>query len=87
MYDQLLGEDPLDRRAHEGLLIAAAGTRDVVQLERAWQQVCACLGGEDDLEARSIYDRLRREINRAVYADPREMSALSTTKAGQDASS
>ena len=87
VYDQLLGEDPLDRRAHEGLLIAAAGTRDVVQLERAWQQVCVCLGGEDDLEARSIYDRLRREINRAGYADLREMSALSTTKAGQDASS
>jgi hypothetical protein len=59
----LLGEDPLDRRAREGLLIAAADTRDVVQLEQAWQQVCACLGGEGDAEARSLYEQLRREVN------------------------
>src|SRR5207237_2402626 len=60
-YDELLCEEPLDRRAQEGLLIAAAGTRDVVRLEQAWQQVCACLGGDDDTDARTLYERLRRE--------------------------
>src|SRR6266508_3831236 len=63
LYDQLLGEDPLDRRASEGLLIAAAGTGDVVQLEQAWQQVCACLCGEGDADARSLYEQVRREVN------------------------
>jgi hypothetical protein len=51
VYDHLLGEDPLDVRVREGLLTAAAGTGDVVQLERAWQQVCACMG---------MYGRRRR---------------------------
>jgi hypothetical protein len=62
LYDQMLGDDPLDRRAREGLLISAAGTRDVVQLDRAWQQVCV-IGGEDDAETRSLYDELRHRMN------------------------
>jgi hypothetical protein len=62
VYDQLIGEDPPDLRVREGLLMAAAGTGDAVQLERAWQQVCACTGGEDDTEMRSLYDRLLRDV-------------------------
>jgi hypothetical protein len=62
VYDQLIGEDPPDLRVREGLLMAAAGTGDTVQLERAWQQVCACTGGEDDTEMRSLYERLAREV-------------------------
>jgi hypothetical protein len=41
----------------EGLL-TAAGRGDMVQLERAWQQVCACTGGDDDAEMRTQYDQL-----------------------------
>jgi hypothetical protein len=63
LYEQILGEDPLDRRAREGLLIAAAGSRDAVQLEQAWQQVRASLGGEADVDARSLYEQLRRQVN------------------------
>ena len=62
-YDELLCEEPLDRRAQEGLLIAAAGTRDVVRLEQAWQQVCACLGGDCDSDVRALYERLKRELS------------------------
>jgi len=70
-YDELLREDPLDRRAREGLLIAAAGTRDGVQLEQAWQQVCACLGGDNDPDARSLYEKLRRELRGVGSRDGR----------------
>ena len=52
-----------DLRVREGLLMAAAGTGDAVQLERAWQQVCACIGGEDDTELRALYERLRRDVH------------------------
>ena len=62
-YDELLCEEPLDPRAQEGLLIAAAGTRDLVRLEQAWQQVCACLGGDCDSEVRALYERLKRELS------------------------
>jgi hypothetical protein len=62
LYDQLIGQDPPDLRVREGLLMAAAGTGDAVQLERTWQQVCACAGGEDDTEMRSLYDRLMSEV-------------------------
>ena len=65
VYDQLIGEDPPDLRVREGLLMAAAGTGDAVQLERAWQQVCACAGGEDDTDIRSLYDRLLRDMKSA----------------------
>jgi hypothetical protein len=65
MYAQLFAEDPLDRGAHEGLLLAAAGTGDVAQLHEAWQQICVCLGGEGDLEIRGLYERLLRELERA----------------------
>jgi hypothetical protein len=65
VYDRLIGEDPPDRRVREGLLMAAAGTGDAVQLERAWQQVCACAGGEDDTDMRSLYDRLLRDMKSA----------------------
>jgi DNA-binding SARP family transcriptional activator len=70
-YDELLGEDPLDRRAEEGLLLAAAGTRDIVRLEQAWQQVCACRGGDDDADARALYEKLRREVSaaRSIHAN------------------
>ena len=43
-YGEMLGQDPLDRRAQEGLLSTAAGSDDPTQLADAWQQVCACLG-------------------------------------------
>ena len=62
VYDQLIGEDSPDVRVGEGLLMAAAGTGDAVQLERAWQQVCACADDDDDdSDVRSLYDRLLRE--------------------------
>jgi hypothetical protein len=32
------------------------------RLDDAWQQVCACLGGEGDLELCALYDRLRRGL-------------------------
>lgn len=64
VYAGLLGEDPLDPRAQEGLLAAAAGTGDVAQLHEAWEQVCACLGGEDDPEVRARYEDLLREMER-----------------------
>jgi hypothetical protein len=41
---------------------AAAGTGDVAQLHDAWQQLCACLGGEDDAELLAQYERLVREL-------------------------
>jgi hypothetical protein len=62
VYGHLLSEDPLDRRAQEGLLAAAAGTGDVAQLHDAWQQLCACLDGEDDAELLAQYERLVREL-------------------------
>ncbi|HEY1296989.1 MAG TPA: LysM peptidoglycan-binding domain-containing protein [Chloroflexota bacterium] len=65
VYDQLIGEDPPDLRVREGLLLAAAGTGDAIQLERAWQQVCACAGSEDDTDMRSLYDRLLRDVRSA----------------------
>jgi tetratricopeptide (TPR) repeat protein len=64
VYAQLLGEDPLYRGAQEGLLAAAAGTGDLAQLHQAWQQVCACLEGEDDPELRAEYEELVREFER-----------------------
>ena len=84
LYDQMLGDDPLDRRAREGLLISAAGTRDVVQLERAWQQVCACIDGEDDAETRSLYDQLRHRMNGNSSGGPQAKQALSVTAGGMD---
>jgi hypothetical protein len=65
LYRQLLGDGPVDRRVHEGLLAAAAGTGDVVQLHQAWQQVCVCLGGDGDSDVRAFYEGLRREMERA----------------------
>ena len=62
-YDELLREEPLDWRAQEGLLIAAAGTRDIVRLEQAWREVCACLGGDCHSGARALYERLTREVS------------------------
>jgi len=79
-YDELLGEDPLDRRAREGLLIAAAGTRDAVRLEQAWQQVCACLGSDDDPEARILYDKLRRELQGVGSIDGRSLGVVGGRK-------
>jgi hypothetical protein len=71
VYDQLIGEDTPDLRVREGLLMAAAGTGDAVQLERAWQQVCACIGGEDDTEMRSLYDRLLRDVTSVAVGNGR----------------
>jgi DNA-binding SARP family transcriptional activator len=62
LYARLLGEDPLDRRAREGLLLAAAGTGDRAQLEESWQQICVCLGGEGDPDMRGLYERLLHEV-------------------------
>jgi hypothetical protein len=56
-------------------LMAAAGTGDAVQLERAWQQVCACTGGEDDTEMRSLYDRLMRDVRNAGVGSERASAA------------
>jgi hypothetical protein len=75
VYDQLIGRDPPDLRVREGLLMAAAGTGDAVQLERAWQQVCACTGGEDDTEMRSLYDRLLRDVRNAGVGNERARAA------------
>jgi len=61
VYAQLLGEDPLDQQAAEGLLVAAAGMRDAPQLEEAWQQVLVCADGEVNSELRALYERLTRE--------------------------
>jgi hypothetical protein len=58
VYGEILAEDPLGRRAQEGLLVAAAGTGDSVQLADAWQQVCASVGGDVDLELRALHERL-----------------------------
>src|ERR1700687_2718754 len=69
MYARVFADDPLDRGAHEGLLVAAAGTGDAAQLHEAWQQICVCLGGEDDLETRGLYERLARELERSPNAD------------------
>ena len=69
MYARVFADDPLDRGAHEGLLVAAAGTGDAAQLHEAWQQICVCLGGEGDLETRSLYERLVRELERTSNAD------------------
>jgi len=69
MYAQLFADDPVDRGAHEGLLVAAAGTGDAAQLHEAWQQICVCLGGEGDLETRGLYERLVRELGRTSNAD------------------
>jgi tetratricopeptide (TPR) repeat protein len=68
LYAQLLGEDPLDRRAREGLLIAAAGTGDVAQVHEAWQQICVCLGGEADRDIRALYEGLLKEMQRRSAA-------------------
>ena len=83
LYEQLLGDDPLDQRAREGLLIAAAGTRDLVQLERAWQQVCAGIGGEDDAETRSLYDQLRHRMNGHSSGASYARHALGVTAKGR----
>jgi len=69
MYARVFADDPLERGAHEGLLVAAAGTGDAAQLHEAWQQICVCLGGEGDLETRSLYERLVRELERTSNAD------------------
>ena len=79
IYDELLSEDPLDRRAREGLLIAAAGTGDMVRLQQAWQQVCACLGGEDDA-ARMLYDRLRREVKGATALEKEGLGVVAVAR-------
>jgi DNA-binding SARP family transcriptional activator len=83
-YDELLSEDPLDRRAREGLLIAAAGTRDGVRLEQAWQQVCACLGGEDDTDARILYEKLRRDVKSTGSLNAKGVGVLAVA-GGRDA--
>ena len=64
LYGELMADLPLDRRVHEGLLVAAAGTGDIAQLDEAWQQVCACHGAEGDREVRAQYERLGRETER-----------------------
>jgi hypothetical protein len=69
VYGEMLAQDPLDRRGQEGLLGAAAGTDDPAQLADAWQQVCACLGGDVDLELRDLYERLLRETSRIAVKD------------------
>lgn len=81
-YDELLSEDPLDLRAREGLLMAAAGTREIVRLEQAWQQVCACLGGEDDTDARILYDKLRREVKGAGPLDGKGVGLVAVAGGG-----
>jgi len=66
--------------------MAAAGTGDPVQLERAWQQVCASTGGEDDTEMRSLYDRLLRDVKSVGNARSRaarESYALGETDRAQ----
>ena len=65
----MFADDPLDRGAHEGLLVAAAGTGDAAQLHEAWQQICVCLGGDGDLETRGLYERLVRQLERPSNAD------------------
>src|SRR5438477_7878132 len=64
VYSEVLTDNPLDRRAQEGLLAAAAGTGDATHLADGWQQVCASLDGDVDIELRELYERLRREISR-----------------------
>jgi hypothetical protein len=66
VYAEMLGQDPLDRRAHEGLLMAAAGTGDPAQLGAVWQQVCACVGAEIDVDLQALYERLVREVSRGL---------------------
>ncbi len=71
IYASLLGEDPLDPRAQEGLLAAAAGTGDAARLHDAWEQVCVCLGGDDDPEVRSHYEQLVRGMERRPVSGTR----------------
>jgi hypothetical protein len=49
------------RRAHEGLLFAAAATADAAQLQQAWKQVAASVGDDVDTELREVYERLVRQ--------------------------
>jgi len=65
LYSELMGDLPLDRRVHEGLLVAAASTGDIAQLHHAWEQVCTCQGGEPDTEVRTLHERLVRETERS----------------------
>jgi len=58
---ELLGEDPLDRTAHEELLLAAAQTGDQLQLGQAWQQAQAFSDGDLHPDVRALYARLVRE--------------------------
>jgi hypothetical protein len=37
-------------------------TSDTAQLADAWQQVCACLDSDIDIELRALYDSLLRQI-------------------------
>jgi hypothetical protein len=69
VYREMLVEDPLDRRAHEGLLFAAAATHDASQVEGAWHEVQACPGTDADPELNDAYERLRREVG-ALAAQP-----------------
>ena len=63
----MLTDDALDRRAQEGRLAAAAANGDATQLADAWQQVCACLDGDIDVELRELYEP-RRELERVSNA-------------------
>jgi DNA-binding SARP family transcriptional activator len=58
---ELLAEVPLDRAAHEELLLAAAHTSDQLQLSQAWQQVQSLTDGEPHPEVRALYARLMSE--------------------------
>jgi hypothetical protein len=63
VYSEMLTDNPLDRRAQEGLLAAAAGIGDGMQLADGWQQVCASLDGDVDVELQELYERLPRELS------------------------
>jgi hypothetical protein len=87
LYGQLLGEAPHDRRVQEGLLLAARGAGDRAQVTQVWQQICACVDGDTDIELRSMYERLMTEtrgpgaINGRSGVAPRRSVGLGCTGA------
>ena len=62
VYASLVTDDPLDGDAAEGLLLAAAGTRDPLRLAEAWRQVCRSSDGQLEGELRQLHERLERDV-------------------------
>jgi hypothetical protein len=76
VYREILVEDPLDRRTQEGLLVAAAATRDVAVLDDAWKEIVAYLDGEVDADLIEVYERLMHESGRRTSPRNVERRAL-----------